>query len=229
MQKFLRALSPIDEFIIVVVAAFGSFIAINILTVLQAAPKASGAYGQISESDFAFLLLFELLVLMLLATFLHARGWTLERVGLGPNLKETISGIALVAVTEFVASVIWVVVTLPSPKLQQAEETFSVLSGPFSPALVVAVSVVNPIFEETFLCGYMLSALKERTHWWIPVALSVGVRTLCHLYQGPVGLTFVVPLGIIFACWYLRQGRLWPLIVAHVAFDFIPLFWYGRG
>jgi len=38
-----------------------------------------------------------------------------------------------------------------------------------------------------------------------------------------------VPFGLILTYWYARRGRLWPLIVAHVVFDFFPLLPYAKS
>jgi membrane protease YdiL (CAAX protease family) len=44
-----------------------------------------------------------------------------------------------------------------------------------------------------------------------------------HLYQGVLGALTIAPVGLLFAYWYVRSGRLWPLIVAHGLIDFIGL------
>jgi CAAX protease family protein len=85
--------------------------------------------------------------------------------------------------------------------------------------------VLNPIFEETLLSGYVVTALKRRTSWKIAVAVSVTLRALCHVYQG-YAVIFIVIFGFVLAAWYARYGRLWPLIIAHVFYDFFPLMAY---
>ena len=82
--------------------------------------------------------------------------------------------------------------------------------------------MINPIFEETLLSGFVVTALKSRTTWQIAVAVSVVLRALLHIYQG-VGVIFIVIFGLVLAWWYARHGRLWPLIIAHVLYDFFPL------
>jgi uncharacterized protein len=37
----------------------------------------------------------------------------------------------------------------------------------------------------------------------------------------------VVPVGLVFAYYYARNGKLWPLIVAHGILDFMALMYYG--
>ena len=54
------------------------------------------------------------------------------------------------------------------------------------------------------------------------LAVSVALRALCHIYQD-YGVIFIVVFGLVLTGCYARYGRLWPLIVAHVIFDFFPL------
>jgi len=222
--KLLRALSPRDEFIIVVVAAFGYSAVASIQAALTARPGAP----LFSESNLKYLLVDELVVLTALTIFLHARGWTLERIGLGPNARESLIGIGLVLLVEMVNRVVWVLAAFGSRSVQEAGRLFNPVDGSIDPVIVIAVSIVNPIFEEVFLCGYVISALKDRLGTWAAINVSVGIRLVCHLYQGIIGVIFIVPFGLIFAWWYIRQGRLWPLIVAHVLFDFIALVSFVR-
>jgi membrane protease YdiL (CAAX protease family) len=92
-----------------------------------------------------------------------------------------------------------------------------------NPITALANSIVNPLFEETFVTGYIVSTLKQHGSPRLGVNLSIAVRLLYHLYQGPFAVISIVPIGLIFAAWYCRSGRLWPLIVAHGIFDFIAL------
>jgi uncharacterized protein len=175
------------------------------------------------------MLIDEVLLLFVLGGFLHARGWMLERIGLEPNLKETMFGIGLFAVAELLSQMAVFIAILLVPEFEKAEAEFLAAKGSLSPVLVIAISVVNPIWEEGFLCGYMITALRGRTHWSVAVAASVAIRTIYHFYQGPLGAISILPFGIVLTLCYLRWGRLWPLIVAHVAGDYIPLMLYSRG
>jgi membrane protease YdiL (CAAX protease family) len=225
VRKFLQALSPIDEFVIVVIAAFGPLIVYNIEFVLQGTPP----NHHIRDGEIIRLLINEAILLLTLGCFLYARGWTLERIGLGPNLKETMFGIGFFVVAELLAQTACFAAVLFVPGLEKAEAEFAAAKGSLSPVLVIALSVVNPIFEEGFLCGYMITALRGRTHWSTAVAASVAIRTVYHFYQGPLGVISILPFGIVLTFCYLRWGRRWPLIVAHVAGDYIPLILYSQG
>ena len=85
--------------------------------------------------------------------------------------------------------------------------------------LVFLVSVVNGIFEELFVAGYVITALQPRRGMWMAINVSVVVRLLYHLYQGPIGVLTSVPMGLLYGYLYSRTRQLWPLIVAHVLLD----------
>lgn len=224
MLKLLQALSPRDELIIVVVGAFGYSIVGSILSAITYKP----GVPLFSGADFKNLLLDELIILIVLTTFLRVRGWTFERVGLGPNLRETLTGLGLAVIIIFASRVVWAFAAITSSHILEAEQNSDFVDGSIEPAVLIAVSIVNPIFEELFVCGYLVTALKDRAGPWTAINISVGIRLLYHLYQGIVGVIFIVPFGLVLTYWYARQGRLWPLIVAHVVFDFLPLLAYAK-
>lgn len=222
MFKLLRYLSPKDEIIIVTVAAFGYSVVASIWGALTFEPGAPLFFGP----DLKFLVLDELLILAVLAGFLRVRGWTFDLIGLGPDIRETFTGLGLAISVEVLARVLWLFVALSSSHVLDAGRTFNPVEGKIDPIVLIVVSVINPIYEELFLCGYLVTALKERLGPWAAINISVGIRLVCHLYQGIVGIIFIVPTGLIFTYWYARRGRLWPLIVAHVLLDFFPLLPY---
>ena len=67
---------------------------------------------------------------------------------------------------------------------------------------IVLVSTVNPIFEETLVCGYIVTALGSRRKSWMGIGVSAAIRLLYHLYQGPMGIIGMAPLALAFAWWY---------------------------
>jgi uncharacterized protein len=85
----------------------------------------------------------------------------------------------------------------------------------------------STVFEEVFVCGYVVSALKERTGVTFAVNVSAGIRVFYHFYQGSLGLLAIAPMALLFGYWFARTGRLWPLIVAHALQDFIGLMMGG--
>jgi membrane protease YdiL (CAAX protease family) len=218
LRNYPKLLTPTDEFIIVVVAAFGVPLVVNFYIVLFV----HYTVPVITEAGLHALLIDEPIILLGLAAFLYARDWTLETVGLLPSLKETLLGVGLAFVIAFVTMALSMLLAMAGLARPSAAH---VVAGPFSPITIIAVSILNPIFEESLLSGYVVTALRRRTTWKIAVAVSVTLRALCHVYQG-YAVVFIVIFGFVLAAWYARYGRLWPLIVAHVFYDFFPLMAY---
>ena len=49
----------------------------------------------------------------------------------------------------------------------------------------------------------------------LAIVISAGLFGLIHLYQGPVHVVWATIFGLIMAFYYLRFGRVVPLILAH--------------
>ena len=89
---------------------------------------------------------------------------------------------------------------------------------------IVAGSLINAVFEEVFVCGYVVSSLRERIGVTNAISVSAGIRVAYHLYKGvALAVLSVTPLALIFAIWFARTRRLAPLILAHATIDFVVL------
>ena len=220
MREYIRGLTPATEFVVVVLVAFGYLIFGSILSVLH-----SGAGSHHSHASLIALVVYEAVLIAVLAAFLNLRGWTIERIGLVPGPKDTGIGILLFIAANLTWLFVWQVTSALSPGLAQtiAAASAKVVAPGVPVALAVVVSIVNPVFEEGFVAGYVMSALRHKWSPLVCVNASVGLRLLYHLYQGPLGVLSIVPTGLIFAYWYVRTGRLWPLIVAHALLDLLAL------
>jgi len=218
VKHYIRSLSPRFEFAIVVIGAFGLFAARSLAMVFDASGPTP-----ISDSGLLSIIVHEVVVAAALLTFLKIRQWTLGGLGVAPSLRETLVGIglAVAAYTAYVVVVLTAVGLSPYVSHVAANPIFS--SSGLSLVMIVAVSIVNSIYEELFVAGYVISALKERRSMWTAINVSIAIRLSYHLYQGPIGVLSVIPLGFIFAYWYARTGRLWPLIVAHALSDLLGL------
>jgi len=223
VRRYIELLPRWVEFTVIITIAFGPLILESLLSVFLPHQPAKFSDGQLAS-----LLVYETAILAALFGFLHLRGWTLAQLGLRPTIADTFIGVALALVGDLATVAAYWIVASVWP--QAAETMMSTQMGTqeLSLAVVVAVSVINPIFEETFVCGYVIAALKERPDPWTGINASVAIRLLYHLYQGAVATISIVPIGLLLGIWYARTGRLWPLIVAHALWDFIPLAAYAH-
>jgi membrane protease YdiL (CAAX protease family) len=92
------------------------------------------------------------------------------------------------------------------------------------PAWGIAVPFVlfNAVFEEFLWLGLGVAAFR-RYGLVRAAALSVGLRVLAHVYQGPLALVTILPMALIFTLYYARSQRLWPVVVAHAFQDLLAL------
>jgi membrane protease YdiL (CAAX protease family) len=96
-------------------------------------------------------------------------------------------------------------------------------SGPRDWIAIYLLSVVNPVFEEVFVCGYVIPVLSRRFGPTTAVNVSALIRGTYHLYQGIAMAPLHVSYGLSQAYVFVRFGKLWPLIVSHALLDFVAL------
>ena len=94
------------------------------------------------------------------------------------------------------------------------------------PVLIIA-AVQNAILEEVIVVGYLMTRLREMG-WRLGyiVAASAVLRGSYHLYQGFGAFVGNAVMGVVFAFFFLRKGRVMPLIVAHTLLDVVAFVGY---
>ena len=204
--------------VIVLGGAFGIFVLGALASVFSHGPAPS-----ISEEHLEFLLRYESAVLLLLGAFLYVRDWTLQRIGLSPKLADTMIGMGLAAATYAADIAIWIVVSAADLQPTYLGGAKTLVTGGLALPVVVAASLLNPVFEEVFVCGYVITLAREKGRLSLGVNASVAIRLAYHLYQGGLGVIGIIPFGLICAVWYARTARLWPVIVAHAMIDLMGL------
>jgi membrane protease YdiL (CAAX protease family) len=227
MRQYLQALPLAAEFAIVVLGAFGiAFLVTLVALVTSSGAGDAGSTGWYTGEHLLSIIAVEVPIGALLCAFLRARGWSLKRLGMRFTAGETLVGFGLAFFTLLAVYAAMFAVAAAAPAFLEKVMAAQAKPGGFGLGLVIVVSIVNPIFEETFVCGYVMTVLKERSDASTAITISVAIRLLYHLYQGPMAFISIVPSGLVFSGWYARTGRLWPVIVAHGLADFIALVGY---
>ena len=214
LQGYVRWLSPTAEFCIVVGVAFSLPVITSLWITLGDVPASQAL--QLTEHELRALVVEEALLLLMLGWFLRVRGWTVEHFAPYPSGRELAMAVGLTVV----GFIVW---ALPWALLAPADAGATSAGAGLSWSGILAVSIINPLFEELFLCAYMLPFLASRRGPGVAVAVSLLVRLGFHTYQGPVGLLAVGLVGLVFSTFYLRTQRLWPVLIAHGVLDFIGL------
>lgn len=226
MKQWLARLPLSVEVLIVLLFAFGPTVPGSLAALFDPESLARRAAPPITNSALLRTSIHEVLVFVMLAAFLWVRGWRPQRLGLKPTLKDSAMGAAL-AVANYVAYVtLWLIVVNLWPRIGQIGASMHLVGPGLRLTNIVLISIVNPLFEEVFVCGYVVTALQPRLGMATAVNISAGIRVFYHLYQGAIGVIGIVPMGLIFGYWFGRTGRLWPLIVAHAVGDVAGLIPY---
>ena len=92
---------------------------------------------------------------------------------------------------------------------------------------ILALVVVNPLYEEGLWLAYILNG-PGRRHERTGIALSLACRTSMHLYQGWSALFGIAPIGLMLAWYYTRSRRLLPPVLAHSMLNLVSSLPYVR-
>ncbi|HLO94821.1 MAG TPA: CPBP family intramembrane glutamic endopeptidase, partial [Burkholderiaceae bacterium] len=204
------------EAVVVVAIAFGWFIMASLEAVAQGFPGT----GSFSDEQLLNILLMELLFGGIALAFLRHRGHALQALLPTPTLTGCLVGAALCG-----ASVLaWQVLAQAVPASQLQAQPIAEIARNARPslAMAIALSVVNGLYEETFLLGYLVRSFASAGAS-LALGLSLLVRVLYHLYQGPLGAVSVLMFGLILSVYYWHSRRLWPAVFAHTLADALAL------
>lgn len=87
------------------------------------------------------------------------------------------------------------------------------------PVLILA-ALQNSVLEEVIVVGFLMTRLKQLgMSRWVVIGASALLRGSYHLYQGFGGFIGNVVMGVVFAWWYEKKGRVMPLVIAHWILD----------
>ncbi|HEY2404189.1 MAG TPA: type II CAAX endopeptidase family protein [Steroidobacteraceae bacterium] len=225
MKERILRLSGAFELSVVLLLAFGLTVPGNLLALLSPTYLAQRTTPPVNNAALVGTLVYELVIMCILIPFLKARGWNRERLGFLPSIQDTVWGVGLLGAYYVIVLVFESILGSVWPQVVIGMSHIHLNAGHFDWGILLAVSIVNPVFEELFVCAYLITALKERFGATTAINVSAGIRVFYHFYQGALAVLSITPLALLFGYWFARTGRLWPLIVAHALQDFIALSW----
>ena len=195
------------EFTLVIALAFG----LSILGSVAGALSYTGKPIEFNDAAVMSVIVFELGVGPIVFFVLRARGWKWSDFAIHPSKGATILGVMLA----IAVLAVWLAFEALFGKVP------AVLSASWIG--ILAVSIVNPLFEELLVLAYVVQALRKRFGLTTAFNASLAIRLLYHLYQGPLAIIPIAFFGIVMTLVYVKMGRLWPAIVAHGILDFAGL------
>ncbi len=93
--------------------------------------------------------------------------------------------------------------------------------------VLVLQAVKNALIEEVVVVGYLISRLRS-FGWpaWAVLGCSAALRGSYHLYQGFGPFLGNAVMGLLFGAWFMRRGRVMPLVIAHTVLDVVSFVGY---
>ena len=149
------------------------------------------------------------------------RGWRPSMLGAPSGPLDVPRGIVLWFLAYLALGVVFGIVSL-----FQKEIAAPAVKVHLSDLVIVTVSILNALFEELLWLAYGVTALARRIGLRRACIASIVLRTAVHVYEGPLAVLGVLPIGIVFTIYFARTRRVWPVIVAHAlqdAFAFVYL------
>ena len=88
----------------------------------------------------------------------------------------------------------------------------------------VLIAVTAGVTEEIVVRGYAQTRLEQlRASTAVILLVPTALWAVLHVYQGLGAALTIFGLGLMYAWYFQRTRRLWPLILAHVLFDMTQL------
>jgi len=191
-----------------------------ITSVLQIASGKAFVSVRFTNSVIVTALFYELFVSAICLIFLYLRGYKIwNRLNFLISFKGVFLAIGLFIATYAAYYILWIAASfLFSGREIPVGEYASSVAWYFA----VVLSLVNPLFEEGFLLGYVFDRLQTQPAWFL-IVLTTLIRISYHLYQGWVGIIALLAVGILFALVYSKTKNLMPIYLCHALMDLTGL------
>ena len=203
--------APAADLVVVTAICFGWFILLSLHAVAANFPS-----EPFTDGVFLEIITIEFVLAAAALGYLRVRGYDLRRLLPKPTIADSLVGVGLFVAAWIASSLLSAAVGNPARSAEPIGEMVAQASISFAPLLSVAI--VNGLYEETFLVGYLQDALQA-TGASFALGVSALVRVLYHLYQGPTGALSALVFGVVLGVFYLATRRLWPLVFAHIMAD----------
>jgi membrane protease YdiL (CAAX protease family) len=218
IPRLVRSFSERTEFLVVLVVAF--------VVPIWNSIAAAFSPGQFITSDFSRLLscAIQVAILGFVVLIGRIRGWSIRELGLHATWRLTAMGILLfLAIAIILFGVSAAIYWLAPGYFNHPRDIAIGLSF----VGILATVFINPFFEETLVCAYVIQRLANKGAV-VAISFSAFVRFLYHAHLGPSSVGPLL-MGLIFGYLFWRFRQLWPLIVAHSLVDLVGFLLLARN
>ena len=210
------------EFFLVVLLAFGLFSVASVRALFG--PLTGRAALLFDDHRVWTLLIYQVSVAPVIAYILWERGWKWPDFSVRISPRGVLQGFGL-AIVAFclLKAVTMMTASVASASVAPALAAVPATGGILAMGGMLFAAIVKALFEEILVCGYVIHSLRGRFGIVLAVNASIALRMSFHLYQGPAAFLSFAVFGLLFTLFYIRTGRLWPLIVAHALLEAVQL------
>lgn len=214
VNNWLKELSWGSELAMVLLLGFGLFIysSTRSLFFIASASHNTVLYSITSLGSYT-IVIYELIALSLISYILKIRGWTLKDFNLQLTVRLFYVALLLMILRNFIGGIS--IKIFESLHVTDAKVLSQVQYGLQADWIsIVLIVVINSVFEEFLLVGYLFKRL-EAFHPVVIIGCGILIRMLFHSYQGPMMFFSIIPLGLVYGYYYYRYRKIWPLVIAH--------------
>jgi len=204
--------TPVEAFVVTAVC-FGWAIWTSLSTVLAGYPDVGG----FSDGGALSIVVTEFICAAIALVLLYLRRYDVASLVPEVTLRDTLLGLALMFLANWAGAL--AIDPFYAGHAEQPIERMAQATTVSAPMILV-MSFVNGTFEEVFLLGFLQRGLQAHGTS-IALGVTLLVRVLYHLYQGPLGALSVLAFGLVQGLWYARSRRLWSPVFSHVMCDIV--------
>jgi len=165
-------------------------------------------------------------ILALFLVYLHWRGWTpqdlkikVTRPGLAQGIFLGIAVLFVENVGNFIIrnahGVPWLLFVANHP----AHRVLTHLSW----AAMIPSEAMNALFEEVTCMCYVFNQAAAKRGPLFALVFMLILRAAYHTWKDPAYLILTLIHFSILGLWYWRTKNVWPLIIAHLAYDLVVI------
>jgi membrane protease YdiL (CAAX protease family) len=216
LLKILKNLSDLQETILVLVIAFGYFIYTSNKVFIANLYSVSTTQPEWLYTNYPIikLLIIEVVAFAIIIFILWARGYQFNDFKIKLSWRSIGASVLLVIIINFTISLIFEYGFKIEGSVKTNTEDFPVLNfEKVNWIVLIALGVINSIFEEFFLLGYLQKRVSQP---YVFILISVLIRLSYHTYYFESHILFgICWLGLIHAIYLLKFKNLLPPILAH--------------
>lgn len=186
----------------------------------------TGGIVRVSDARLRATIALELVLAFFILPYLRKQGWHPRAIAGSPEPFDLVRGFGVFLGAYLAIALVYIILYFAAPATAVALR-IPRITGTISPLTVMITAIINPVFEEFLWIGYAIPALGARYGLRIAIGASIALRVAVHAYQGGLALVSILPVALVFTWYFIRTGRLWPLIVAHVLADALALAFLG--